>query len=319
MARPLRIEFPDATYHVTNRGNERRPIFFSDLDRQVFLDLLGVTVQRFGWSVTAWVLMTNHFHLVVQTPEANLSKGMQWLEGSFAGWINKRHTRSGHLFGGRFKSVLIEKAAYFSNVLRYVVLNPVAAGIVGRPEDYAWSSYRATAGLDEAPTWLDLGSALQSFGDFGEIAHSAYRQFVLGRLGMDDSLWTNLIHGTFLGSEDWAKRIRKHVESKPRSTDHPLQQRAVGRPKIQQIVSAVCSATETRLEVIRQVRGHPLRTLIAWLGWHEGLHTLRSIAASLRLRSEGHISNLVRRCERLLSTMPDLLAVHDAAVQALRS
>src|SRR6266576_423094 len=145
MARALRTDFPGAVHHVTSRGNERRPIFFDDRDREAFLELLGQAVKRFGWSLTAFVLMTKHFHLVVQTPEANLSRGMQWFNTVYAVWFNRRHERSGHLYGGRFKAFVIEKETYFLEVLRYVVLNPVRANIVSRPEDYRWSSYRATA------------------------------------------------------------------------------------------------------------------------------------------------------------------------------
>jgi putative transposase len=148
MARPLRIEFPDALYHVTSRGNERRAIFRSDHDRRTFLGFLGTAARRFGWSVTAWVLMTNHFHVVIQTPEPNLSRGMQWLNGVYAGWFNARHHRSGHLFQGRFKAVLVDSQRYFAEVLRYVVLNPVRAKMVERPEDYRWSSYHVTAGQE---------------------------------------------------------------------------------------------------------------------------------------------------------------------------
>jgi putative transposase len=148
MARPLRIEFPGAVYHVTSRGNEKRRIFKNDRDRKAFLDFLAETAKRFGWSITAWVLMTNHFHLVLQTPEPNLSRGMHWLNGSYAGWFNHEHKRWGHLFGGRFKAFLVEKEAYFTEVLRYVVLNPVRAGLATAPEKYRWSSYRSTAGLD---------------------------------------------------------------------------------------------------------------------------------------------------------------------------
>ena len=108
MARQLRIEYPGALYHVTSRGNERRPIFRSVQDRLFFLLFLGLAARRFRWSVTAWVLMTNHFHLVIQTPEPNLSRGMQWLNGTYVGWFNKRHGRVGHLFQGRFKARLIE-------------------------------------------------------------------------------------------------------------------------------------------------------------------------------------------------------------------
>jgi len=148
MARPLRIEFPGATYHITSRGNERRPIFRSELDRSTFLKFLAETTSRFCWRVAAWVLMTNHFHLAIQTPEANLSRGMHWLNGRYAAWFNRRHQRCGHLFEGRFKALIVEKENYFAEVLRYVVLNPVRAGMIKRSEDYRWSSYRATAGLD---------------------------------------------------------------------------------------------------------------------------------------------------------------------------
>jgi putative transposase len=151
MARQLRTDFPGAVHHVTSRGNERRPIFFDDRDREMFLAFLGQAVKRFGWSVTAFVLMTNHFHLLVQTPEAGLSKGMHWLNTKYVGWFNRRHERVGHLYQGRFKAILVEKETYFMEVLRYVVLNPLRARMVERPEDYRWSSYRATAGLERAP------------------------------------------------------------------------------------------------------------------------------------------------------------------------
>src|SRR5215213_10044013 len=108
MARPLRIEFPGALYHVTSRGNERRRIFRSDRDRKQFVEFLGRAAKRFGWSITAWVLMTNHFHIVIRTPQPNLSRGMQWLNGSYADWFNRRYERSGHLFAGRFKAFLID-------------------------------------------------------------------------------------------------------------------------------------------------------------------------------------------------------------------
>src|SRR3954467_9159239 len=119
MARPLRIEFADALYHITSRGNEQRSIFRSNSDRQRFLFFLGKAARRFRWSVTAWVLMTNHFHLVIQTFEPNLSRGMQWLNGAYANWFNRARHRCGHLFQGRFKALLIDKEAYFAEVLRY--------------------------------------------------------------------------------------------------------------------------------------------------------------------------------------------------------
>lgn len=319
MARPLRIEFPGATHHVTSRGNERRDIFLSDEDRLAFLNFLGQASRRFGWMITAWVLMTNHFHFVVQTPQPNLSRGMHWLNSRYAGWFNARYRRAGHLLQGRFKAFLIEKEAYFAEVLRYVVLNPVRAGIVATPDEYRWSSYGATAGLAEAPEWLDVQAALEPFGGDGPIAQARYRSYVLSRIGSTDRLWEQLVHGIFLGSEPWAKRMRTEVERKPRSTDHPKLQRAIGRPKMHAVVTAVARAARTTVDAIRKTRGHALRSLIAWIGWHEGLTTLRSIAASLRLRSEGHISNLIRRCEGRFTTDDVFLGLLDTALAELRA
>src|ERR1017187_5407979 len=319
MARPLRIEFAGALYHLTSRGNERRNIFRSDRDRKAFLTLLGIAAKRFGWSVTAWVLMSNHFHLVIQTLEPNLSRGMQWLNGSYAGYFNRVHGRCGHLFQGRFKAFLIDKETYFAEVLRYVVLNPVRATMVERPEQYKWSSYRATAGLDIAPDWFDLVAALELFGAEHAAAQPAYREFVLAKIGCEDRLWDKLVNQLYLGSEGWLKKMRRQVETKPRSTDHPRIQRAVGRPKMHQIVDAVAKVADVTAAVIRATRGGMLRRLAAWIGWNEGLITLRSIAASLRLRSEGHISSLIKRCEREFGEERTLLTWLDGALATLRA
>jgi REP element-mobilizing transposase RayT len=319
MARPLRIEFAGALYHITSRGNERRNIFRSDRDRKAFLTFLGVAAGRFGWFVTAWVLMSNHFHLVVQTLEPNLSKGMHWLNSTYAGWFNRAHGRRGHLFEGRFKALLIDKETYFAEVLRYVVLNPVRASMVKRPEDYKWSSYRATAGLATAPDWLDVDAALLSFGGDRETAQANYREFVLAKIGCEDRLWDKLTNQLYLGTEEWTKAMRKQVELKPRSTDHPSIQRAVGRPKMYKVVDAVAKAAGVTASAIRETRGSILRGLAAWIGWYEGLVTLRSIAASLRLRSEGHISNLIKRCEHMFGEDENLLAWLDTALATLRA
>ncbi|MFZ2490164.1 MAG: transposase, partial [Thermoanaerobaculia bacterium] len=239
MARPLRIEFSGALYHVTSRGNERRPIFRSDADRRTFLDFLGIAVRRFGWSVTAYVLMTNHFHLVIQTPEPNLSRGMHWLNGTYASWYNHKRKRSGHLFQGRFKSFLIDKETYFTEVLRYVVLNPVRAKMFERPDDYRWSSYRATAGLAPAPDWLDLANVHGCFGPDTATAQREYRRFVLAKIGSDERLWDKLTNALYLGSEAWTKKIRRIVESRLRQDAHPRTQRAVGRPRMHAVIDTL--------------------------------------------------------------------------------
>jgi REP element-mobilizing transposase RayT len=298
-----------------SRGNDGQPIFRNDDDRIAFLAYLEKAVRRFGWVISAWVLMSNHFHIIIETPNRNLSKGMQWVKGSYAIRFNRRHKRRGHLFEGRFKAHLIEDGLYRAEALRYVVLNPVRAKMVERPEDYVWSSYRATAGLEAAPAWLDLKAALNLFD--GAPVH--YQEYVESKITSEERLWDNAINGMYLGSEEWAKTVRVVVESKPRSTDHPAKQRAVGRPKMPTIVAAVAKVAGRSVDEIRQTRGCATRMLVAWIGWHEGLVTLRTIAASLRLRSEGHISNLIRRCERAFSSDTTLLGHMDGAIAALRS
>lgn len=319
MARPLRLEFPGAVYHVTSRGNERRSIFRSDRDRRAFLGFLAETVRRFAWSVTAYVLMPNHYHLLVQTPEANLSRGMQWLNGSYAAWFNAAHERAGHLFQGRFHSFLIEKETYFDQVLRYVALNPVRAGMCVSPDQFKWSSYRATAGVETPPGWLDVVSALAPFGGECKVARERYRDFVESRDASKECLWNQVSAAIYLGSERWVERMRTIVESEPRSTDHPKKQRMIGRPSIQKVVATVARVAGESVEMLRAMHGGSLRGLVAWLGWHEGWVTLRAIAAALRLRSEGHISNLIRRCDRELGSNEILLGQLDGALAALRA
>lgn len=258
----------------------------------MFLTFLGQAVQRFG---------------------------MHWLNGTYAGWFNHRHQRSGHLFQGRFHSFLVERETYLRELLRYVVLNPVRAKMVARPEDYRWSSYRSTAGIEATDTWLDVPTALGLFDDDPTVAQRQYQEFVLAKIESSDRLWDNVINGIYLGTESWAKRMREIVEGRPRSTDHPLSQRAVGRPKMATIVAAVARAAARRAADVVAMRGGPLRRLIAWIGWHEGLTTLRSIAASLRLRSEGHISGMIRRCEREFAKDAVLLEQLDLALVALRA
>ena len=180
MARPLRIEFAGALYHLTARGNERRNIFLGNLDddRTAFLDSLTATCERFRWVCHAYCLMTNHYHLLVETADANLSKGMRQLNGVYSQYVNRTHGRVGHLFQGRFKGILVERDSYLLELARYVVLNPVRAGIVPTPGDWPWSSYRATVGEAPAPPFLETDWLLRAFADSREEAVAGYRRFV---------------------------------------------------------------------------------------------------------------------------------------------
>lgn len=130
MARPLRVEYPGGIYHITSRGNAQQPIFLSDTDRESFLDILASIVKRFNWPCHAYCLMDNHYHLLIETPEGNLSKGMRQLNGVYTQWFNRIHRRVGHIFQGRYKAIVVEKEAHLLELCRYVVLNPLRAGIV---------------------------------------------------------------------------------------------------------------------------------------------------------------------------------------------
>ena len=153
MARPLRIEYPGAHYHVMSRGNERRPIVRDDADREKRLDWLRRTVETYGWRLHAFVLMNNHDHLFLETPQANLSAGMQYLNGSYTSYFNRRYRRAGHLFQGRYQAQLVEEEGYYLEVSRYIHLNPVRAGCVERAERYLWSSYPGYHNPRRAIAW----------------------------------------------------------------------------------------------------------------------------------------------------------------------
>src|SRR4051794_11921742 len=178
MARPLRIEFPGAIYHVTSRGNARQAIFLDDDDRRSFLLVLDRVVSRFRIVVHAFCLMDNHFHLLIETPDANLSKTIRQLNGVFTQTFNRRHGKVGHVLQGRFKAILVDRDSYLLELCRYVVLNPVRARITRKPDTYAWSSYRATAGLDAVPTFLTVEWILSQFGRQRAGAQRRYRAFV---------------------------------------------------------------------------------------------------------------------------------------------
>ena len=298
MARPLRIEMPDGTFHVWNRGVNKADIVFDDVDRQYFLDLIPEVIRRFNWIIIELVLMTNHFHLVINTPEPTLSRGMQWLEQTFAQYINRRHERVGHLFQGRFKHQLVESGSYLLELLRYVALNPVRAGMVERPEDYRWSTYRWLAGYEKAPDWYQPGRVLEVLGADRATQLNEFRKFTDAGVGITRAPWEDAIGGIFLGSQSWVESMRGIIESKPRSSDHPTEQRYAARPRRAKIAAVVANVFETSEEAIRNSHGTIERSVLAWLGCYEGMSRLSAIGAVLRLRSTSRVSQLIAECER---------------------
>ncbi len=231
MARPLRIEYPNALHHVTSRGNDRRDIFVTDSDRRAFVELLAEVVRRSGWLCHAYCLMNNHYHRLVETPDANLGRGMRQINGVYTQRFNNRHGRSGHVFGGRYKSFVVEKQSYLLELCRYIVLNPVRAGFVNDAGDWPWSSYRATVGEDPVPAFLTTDWLLGHFADTPPTACAAYRAFVSDGAGAD-SPWPDVVGNIVLGrahfreqlarrlaGEGNAKQVRFHPRPRPALVD----------------------------------------------------------------------------------------------------
>jgi putative transposase len=285
MARPLRIEFPGAIYHVTSRGDRREPIFIDDADRKALLVVVAQGMRRFDAQVLAHCLMGNHYHLVVHTRQANLSQLMRHLNGVYTQVFNRRHGKVGHLFQGRFKAILVDRDAYLLEACRYVELNPVRAGIADDPGAWPWSSYRAHVGEEETPPWLDteglhgylLGRPAVTVADHRRAARQ-YAALVAADRGTD--LWSEgLRQQVYLGSPEFVDRMQALADPQRKaSRETPKAQRASPRPLAHWL--AQCSSREEALH-----RAHT-----------EGAMTMTALARELGL-SVSRVSRLIARAE----------------------
>lgn len=227
MARPLRTELAGALYHVTARGDRREAIYLDDADRQAWLSILGGVCERFNWRCHAYCLMTNHYHFVVETPEANLSQGMRQLNGVYTQQFNRSHGSVGHVFQGRYKAILVEKDSYLLELARYVVLNPVRAEMVSDAGDWPWRSYPMTTGTETTPAWLETRWLLGQFHAQREKAWQQYIDFVRAGVGLP-SLWQNLKSQVFLGSDAFIDQVKRSlpqgadIDEIPRTQRRPV-------------------------------------------------------------------------------------------------
>ena len=231
MARPLRIEYPDAVYHVTSRGNERKAIFRKDQDKETFLEILNCVNERYRWLCHAYCLMDNHYHLLIETPDGNLSRGMRQLNGVYTQTFNKRYNRSGHLFQGRYKAILIQKDSHLLEVSRYVVLNPVRAGTVKKPEDWTASSYHATAGFEKPHVCLTTEWVLSQFDVKRSAAVKKYCRFVQEGVGKG-SIWQDVKCQSLLGEEDFMDEFLGRIKGHEDIGEIPKSQRLMNRPSL---------------------------------------------------------------------------------------
>ncbi len=271
MARPLRIEFDGALYHVTSRGNERKNIYYDDEDRALFLDVLQRVNEKYNWLCHAYCLMDNHYHLVIETPEGNLSKGMRQLNGLYTQRINRRHNRVGHVFQGRFKAIVIQKESHLLETCRYVVLNPVRAGAATRPDEWRWSSYGATMGVMPAHPCLTVEWVLGQFGKRKDRARITYGEFINAGTGKG-SLWENVRGQILLGEEEFINKLSEHAKKGAGLHEIPRSQRHLRRPSLRKLFGGVAErdkAARNKLIVAAVYEhGYGQREVANFLGLH---------------------------------------------------
>jgi len=271
MARPLRVEFPGGLYHVTARGNGRLAIFVDDSDRERFLSVLASIVARYHVLCHAFCLMGNHYHLLLETPEANLSRAMRQLNGVYSQKFNRRHRRPGHVLEGRFHAQVVDKEAYLRAVCRYIVLNPVRAGFVTHPGQWPWSSYAATAGERPVPAFLRVDWVL-ALGDTRERAEAEhrYRQFVAAGLAETATSLERLPADLVVGVAAVPPSARTSIRNAATLVEIPRAQRFALRLPLATLFAGVTSRKGYDACCVGAVRdhGYTMKAVAAFLGVH---------------------------------------------------
>jgi REP element-mobilizing transposase RayT len=234
MARPLRIAYPGAVYHITGRGNDKKTVFKDKQDYKTFLNILHQVNKRYNWICHAYCLMGNHYHLLIETPDGNISIGMRQLNGVYTQAFNKRHKRAGHLFQGRYKAILLQKDSHLLEVCRYVVLNPVMAGLVERPDQWNWSSYSATAGKGKSHPYLTVNWILMQFNSKRGIAEKEYGKFVRDK-NAPESILKDLRAKSVLGEKNFVAGLRDYIKGHKDIPDIPKSQRFISRPGLEEV------------------------------------------------------------------------------------
>ena len=266
MSRPLRLEFAGALYHITSRGNGRKIIYFQDDDFELFLQILGDVCEHYNWVVHAYCLMSNHYHLLVETPDANLSKGMRQLNGVFTQSINRKHRRVGHLFQGRYKAILVDKDAYLLELCRYIILNPVRARMVNSPDEWLWSSWFCMVGHIESPPWLSTDALLLQFANNRQDAIKSYIDFV--QCGVDKNVWVNLQHQVFLGDNQFVEKYQSMLDEQCADlSEIPLKQRTAAPKPLQQYEREASSKHEAIVKAY-QSGGYTQKQIGNYFGLH---------------------------------------------------
>jgi REP element-mobilizing transposase RayT len=311
MARPLRIEYAGALYHVTSRGNERKDVFTSQRDREKFLSYVESAVVRYGAVVHAWCLMNNHYHLLLETPSGNLSQIMRHINGAYTTYFNVKRKRAGHLFQGRYKAILVEADAYALELSRYMHLNPVRAGMVAKPEDYPWSSYRSYSGHSATPEWLRTDFILGYVGRNSTDATQQYARYVEDLLGRDyDSPLKDTVASTVLGGEEFIRAVsERHVGQTRAARNLPAVKALARRPSMDAIIMTIKAELGDRAALVRAVSlygcqkysGAKLKDIGTRFGISDSAVSQASRRMAVKAETDSYLKKMLDRVETCFS------------------
>jgi REP element-mobilizing transposase RayT len=319
MARQWRIEYPGALYHILSRGNERRPIFKDTEDKIVFLELVEEMASRFNLDIYAYVLMNNHYHLLIKTNNDNLSKSMQWFGATYTRRFNVKHRRTGHLFQGRFKSFIIENDSYLLRLSCYIHRNPLRAKIVKRLPDYKWSSYLCYAYDKQNNDWLKTDFILNQL--ITDDKNKAYKEMVQRYSKEEGKIWENLQYGLVFGSQDYFSTIKAKYLSTKANSEIP-QQMQIFKADIKPLEIIKKAETILNCDVEKMIDASRVtgtlrdkRDLIIFLLWNSGLFRNQVIGESFGIgyssisQRVSIVKKRLRNGERALSLLyNDLIA-----------
>lgn len=318
MARPVRIEYEGAFYHVTTRGNERRRIFFTETDYERIKDYLKEAQDKYGYLLHGYILMTNHYHLIVETPHGNLREIMHYINSSYTTYINRKRGRAGHLFQGRYKAILVDKDTYLLELSRYLHLNPVRAKIVAKPEEYPYSSYRSYI-RKEKEDIVHRKLILEMISQHRKEVHKAYKEYVERGIGEEDaSPLKNVYAGVILGSRAFIKQTLERLTGEHLEKEHVAHKKALKTMHTSDtIIDTLCRHGKITAEEVFQKSNHG-RDIAIYLikkftslpnrqiGELFGDLSYSAVAKAyqrfvVRLKEDTSLRKVVERCSRALS------------------
>ena len=307
MARPLRLEYEGAFYHVTARGNERRKIFFSKRDYDKFREYLAEGRDKYGFKLHAYVLMTNHYHLLIETPEKNLSKLMHHINSSYTTYINVKRKRSGHLFQGRYKAIVIDKDSYLLELSRYLHLNPVRVNMAEKPEDYIYSSYSSYI-TDREDGLVSRSEILKMLSENQSEARQRYKTFVEdGIREQKQSPMTRVYAGMILGGEDFIRSTLKKIEENHLEKEDVSHRKALRTPLgVESVLSAVCRHYGISRQDMDKPEYSEARKIFIYLAKKQTVATTREISSMLREKSYAATAKMYQRTVKELAEDKDL-------------